>query len=166
MNVHLLTKTDTVKLTGGIWFCLCRCFFNHSKTTDLFVIVGSSFSPLKVGELEKKKHDAPQHDSEQNLLSCHWLWLVPSNYLLLLLWENKILLYESLVLAKSSSSSLSFLLIMPITAAERKYHPTSLSQWQTSNLIKTHLTVTHPHPCAHTHTRSEFEHSVRGQTAC
>lgn len=101
MNVLFLTRTDTMKLTGGIWFRQCRCFFNHKKNTDPFVIVGSSFFfTLKVGVHENKK---PWCTKEQNLLSCYWLRLVPSNYLLLLLWENKILLYRSLVLTKSSS---------------------------------------------------------------
>lgn len=44
MKAHYLTRTDTIMLTRRIRFHQCRCFFNHAKTTDLFVIVDSSCS--------------------------------------------------------------------------------------------------------------------------
>ena len=90
MNVHLLTRTGPIKLTREIWFCQCRCLFNHTKTTELFVIVDSGFSHGRLVLCKTKKKHAPWSNWEQNLLFYYRLWLVTSNYLLQLLRENKI----------------------------------------------------------------------------
>lgn len=93
-----------------------------------------------------------------------------------------ILLCRSLVLTSSSSLQTAagrgllflFFSIVPIIAMEWKYRPASLSQWQTLNLIKTHITLTlkDPYTCIHTYTsllpsrHSKFEYSVQGLAVC
>ena len=162
-----LTRTDTIELTRGIWFVYaCASLISVKPQTychswQQFFLVCLFFT-LTVGKKKKKKkkHDPPQHDSEQNLLSCYWVWCVLFNYHLHLLWENMILLYRSLFLTSSNSLQTAagrdflslFYSIVPIIAMERKHRPATLSQWQTSNLIKTNLTLTHTDPYMYTHT--------------
>lgn len=174
MNVHFLTRTDTITLTRGVSFCQCGCVFHHGKTTHLFVIVGSRLSHSR---LVWKKSDAPQRDSEQNLC------FVASNYLLTLLWENKIPLYKSLVLTKSISLSEQRLSLFSFHYADHCHRaeveePSHKFESMTNfklnqNTSHTHsLTPTRQHPNTHIHTSqlpslsSKFEYSVQGQTAC
>lgn len=148
MNVLFLTRTDTMKLTGGIWFRQCRCFFNHKKNTDPFVIVGSSFfSHWRLVCMKIKNHDAPKNKISflvtdfglfpPIIFSCSF---GKTRFFCIGVW-----FWPNLVLSSNSCMQRLFTRFSFDYADHcHRVSTTSLSQWQTSNLIKTHLTLTHP----------------------
>lgn len=82
MNVHYLTRTDAIRLTRGIRLGPHRCFFNHGKTTVLFVSVGSGHSTWRSVCRYKKKKSMMHHNPVQNQMSFFFipnLGLLPPN---------------------------------------------------------------------------------------